>query len=170
MTHRFKSNQWLNAISALLLYLSSHSAHSANFALAVENDTALFSYGISLLKEAIKVIPGEHTLTITTISGMSQSRIFENLISNKSSYNIIISGLNPQRSQKALMVNYPISRGLLGHRMFIINKDEKHIIDNSKSLTDLKKILSIGSGHGWLDTDIFKHNGFNVEISTYKQL
>jgi len=63
--------------------------------------------------------------------------------------------------QKLQAIYFPILKGLMGHRIFIIRKNEQDIFTHNLSLEDLKKI-DLGQGHNWPDTDILLNNGFNV--------
>lgn len=61
-------------------------------------------------------------------------------------------------------VRIPIFRGLLGHRVFVIQKSEQYRFDKIESLEGLKP-FSIGQGLFWADTKILKHAGLNVVTS-----
>jgi hypothetical protein len=63
-------------------------------------------------------------------------------------------------------IRIPLFKGLLGYRIFIINKNDQAKFDRVKSLDDLKQ-LSVGQGRTWADTRILESNGFNV-IKTNK--
>ena len=58
-------------------------------------------------------------------------------------------------------IYFPILKGLMGHRIFIIRKNERHLFSRKTSLDNLKK-FHLGQGHDWPDTDILLANGFNV--------
>jgi len=63
--------------------------------------------------------------------------------------------------QKLQAIYFPILKGLMGHRIFIIRKNEQNIFTKELSLENLKKI-HLGQGHNWPDTDILLANGFKV--------
>ncbi len=63
-------------------------------------------------------------------------------------------------------IRVPLFKGLLGYRIFIINKNDQAKFDQVHSLDDLKK-LTIGQGRTWADGRILEANGFNV-IKTNK--
>lgn len=63
-------------------------------------------------------------------------------------------------------IRIPLFKGLLGYRIFIINKNNQAKFDQVKTLDDLKK-LTIGQGRTWADGRILEANGFNV-IKTNK--
>jgi len=63
--------------------------------------------------------------------------------------------------QKLQAIYFPILKGLMGYRIFIINKNQQHIFNKKLPLSDLKKI-PLGQGHNWPDTEILIANGFTV--------
>jgi len=63
--------------------------------------------------------------------------------------------------QKLQAVYFPILKGLMGHRIFIINKEDQSKFTKSTSLDALKRI-HLGQGHNWPDTAILLANGFKV--------
>jgi hypothetical protein len=63
-------------------------------------------------------------------------------------------------------IRIPLFKGLLGYRIFIINKDNQYKFDNIKTLADLKQ-LSLGQGRTWADGRILEANGFKI-IKTNK--
>lgn len=63
-------------------------------------------------------------------------------------------------------IRIPLFKGLLGYRIFIINKNNQAKFDNVKTISDLKK-LTIGQGRTWADGRILEANGFKV-IKTNK--
>ena len=66
-------------------------------------------------------------------------------------------------------IRIPIHRGLIGYRVFIVRKDRQADFDKVHNLEELKA-LSGGQGLGWVDSEILKDAGLNVQISTYDLL
>ncbi len=62
---------------------------------------------------------------------------------------------------KLQAIYFPILKGLMGYRIFIIRREDSHNYKSDISLNDLKRIHS-GQGHNWPDTEILLSNGFNV--------
>lgn len=68
------------------------------------------------------------------------------------------------------LVPVPITRGLMGLRIFFINKEMQATLTNIESIEELKKI-PMGSGNGWASTHVLKHHKFNVVTFTkYKTM
>lgn len=63
-------------------------------------------------------------------------------------------------------IRIPLFKGLLGYRIFIINKNDQAKFDKVQTLDDLKK-LTVGQGRTWADGRILEANGFKV-IKTNK--
>lgn len=68
---------------------------------------------------------------------------------------------SPAREKAVLPVYFPLLKGLMGHRVFLINKGEQSRFDNVAQLTDLKKFVA-GQGIHWPDTDVLKYNQLPV--------
>ncbi len=63
--------------------------------------------------------------------------------------------------QKLQAIYFPLLKGLMGHRIFIIRKNEQSRFTKNLSIETLKKI-HLGQGHNWPDSDILLANGFTV--------
>jgi hypothetical protein len=154
----------------LILLLSSHlHAHDFKLALLMGN-SLVFDYEISVLKLAIKNAPGEHTLTIIPVNNSNQPRILHSLKNNLGEFNIFFTGFSQQRENELLQVDFPISRGLLGYRIFAIQKDSQALLAGINTIEQLKSQIIIGSGIGWPDTEIFRDNGFRITETSYNGL
>ncbi len=75
-----------------------------------------------------------------------------------------------KKYEKALIpIRYPIYRGLIGYRIFIINKSKQNLFNKHTSIQKLKKLVS-AQGLSWSDYDILKYNGFNVYQVCYRNI
>ncbi len=128
-------------------------------------------YRFELLKLALeKTAPsyGEYEIVYTETK-MTQSRALVEL-ENNGVIDIIALPSNLEREKKFLPIRIPIMKGILGYRVFIINKNQKEKFRKIKSFADLKK-LKAGAGHDWADVPILKYNGIPVETgSNYEGL
>ena len=66
-------------------------------------------------------------------------------------------------------IRFPITQGLLGHRLLVIHKDDQEQFSRIRTLEDLKN-LSAGQGIGWADVEILKHAGLNVKTDMVDDL
>lgn len=63
-----------------------------------------------------------------------------------------------------LPVRIPITRGILGYRLFVIREDNQPAFSKVRSLDDLKPFICI-QGKGWADTQILAAAGLDVRTS-----
>ena len=68
---------------------------------------------------------------------------------------------SPQLEEQLQAIYFPILKGLMGYRIFIINKNAQRKFNQSTSLYDLQN-LHLGQGYNWPDTKILLANGFSV--------
>ncbi|EWH08426.1 hypothetical protein DS2_17532 [Catenovulum agarivorans DS-2] len=69
-----------------------------------------------------------------------------------------------------IAVKQPLLKGLLGKRVFFINKNKQNLFSIIRNINELKK-LRLGTGHVWSITRIFENNQFNlVTSSSYEGL
>lgn len=68
------------------------------------------------------------------------------------------------REKGLRVIRIPLLKGMLGNRIFIINKGDQVKLDKVKTFEDLKKI-KFGQGHDWPDTFILEAAGLRLEKS-----
>lgn len=73
-----------------------------------------------------------------------------------------------QNEERMLPIRYPVDKGLLGYRVFIIRKGDQHRFDSINSIADLRE-FSAGQGRTWPDTEILKSAGLPV-VTTVKYI
>ncbi|WP_420549707.1 hypothetical protein [Curvivirga sp.] len=158
----------LNFISILIIDVSASKAEK--FILGLQNyDQQISSYQESVVELALQHIPGSHSFEIKRLE-VSQDRIFRFLEDENSEIDFSIGGYSRDKEQRFLQLDIPISRGILGYRIFAIRDDSKDMFHSIETLEDLKGQVVVGSGIGWPDTEIFRANGFRVEAASYRNL
>jgi len=67
-----------------------------------------------------------------------------------------------QLLERSIRINVPILNGLLGYRQLLIRKED---VEKFRTITQEPqlKALVAGQAHGWVDVDIYKHNGYKVD-------
>lgn len=99
---------------------------------------------------------------------MNKKRAIITAKSNKTKNFILKISMAKELTKDLVYANFPVDRGITGYRISFISPDAKEKIKDDVSIENIKK-LKIGQGIGWLDSDILKHNGFNIrELSNYK--
>lgn len=71
--------------------------------------------------------------------------------------------------QRLIPIRIPLYKGLLGHRVFIVHKQNRSLFANVTNFSQLQNYV-FGQGKGWPDTEIMRHNGLEVETGTYEGL
>lgn len=67
-------------------------------------------------------------------------------------------------NQRNIRIDIPIMSGLLGYRALIVRKEDLAAFKGIKEADQLKQRVA-GTGRGWVDAIIFRHNGYRVEDS-----
>ena len=68
------------------------------------------------------------------------------------------------------LIPFPIDLGILGYRVCFVGADRADDLAGVRTLAQLQA-FSQGSGKGWQDADILRHNGFQVqEVDNYESL
>jgi hypothetical protein len=114
---------------------------------------------LALALESTKTEFGDYKLQPVTIE-MAQERTSKMLARNE------YIDLTWRMTSKALedqlqAVYFPLLKGLMGYRIFIIRQDEQSLFPKDLSLADLQKITA-GQGYNWPDTKILMANGFQL--------
>ncbi|QDG77533.1 hypothetical protein [Labrenzia sp. PHM005] len=119
-------------------------------------------YEVSLLKLALEHSGENAVLEVISLGDTTQDRVLLEFEQGRSDYNVFYSGGSPDREQRFEQIDIPLSRGLLGHRIFVTRKDQLDRLKHIKTLDEFRDFAVIGSGYGWPDTDIFRAAGFKV--------
>jgi len=91
-------------------------------------------------------------------------------MSNKNSdINVMWFGTSAAYEKELLPIRFPLYRGILGHRVFIINQKSQVDFDKIKNLNDLQSMVG-GQGIGWSDVDILEYSGLKQEQASYDNL
>ena len=150
-----------------IIFIISTTAHASEVELiryvdSVKHPDPKQSYFVDLLTltlEASKAQYGDYKLQPVNIE-MAQARTSAMLKRNQ--YIDLTWRMTSQTlEQKLQAVYFPILKGLMGYRVFIVRKDHPAISNTNISLEGLKN-LKMGQGNNWPDTDILIANGFNV--------
>lgn len=64
----------------------------------------------------------------------------------------------PERSRR---VNISILKDLLGYRRLLIRRDDQELFRNIRQAEELKSLV-VGQANGWVDVEIYRHNGYRV--------
>ncbi len=127
-------------------------------------------YFIKLLALALDKTTNQNNLRILKPSAsMQQGRAIHQL-SQGQNVDIIWTVTSKTRERKLLPIRIPLLKGLLGHRVLIIKKEDKRKFSGVLNLEDLQQFTA-GQWHDWPDVKILQANGIKVATaSTYDGL
>lgn len=87
------------------------------------------------------------------------------LLLNERLLDVVWTGTSKHREAHYRAIRIPIQKGLLGWRLFLINKDNTELLKSVDTPQQLR-LFSIGLGGGWPDVGLFSDNGFVVHTTT----
>ncbi len=116
-----------------------------------------------LIEYALKVTEADYGPVTLTFGGeMVQGRA-EQLLKDGKLLHLVVFAPSPERERDLLPVYFPLSQGLLGYRICIINSGQQYKFDPVKTLQDWQKAdLTIGQGTHWPDVAVLRHNSLTV--------
>ncbi len=123
-------------------------------------------YQISLLKFILNKANLPYELNAK--SGYTAARTLKELKSGKN-LNLYWMGTSEQMEKELTPIRYPLYRGLLGHRIFIINKNEQAKFNKIRNLQDLQKLKG-AQGLGWSDIPILENAGLKQYETEYENI
>ncbi|WP_062063561.1 transporter substrate-binding domain-containing protein [Cellvibrio sp. OA-2007] len=115
-------------------------------------------YAMQMVNLAFSKIDTKYKFELDN-SEVSQARNIEDVANGKS--DLLWAATNQDMENKLLPVRIPLYKGMLGHRIFIINPASQAKFDRVKTFEDLKQ-FTFGQGTTWADSDILASNGLKV--------
>lgn len=156
---------WFASLCLVSLSIS-HNAYAAVWIITypkseVENDVR-YEYPLALLELALQKTSVRFTLKPSQDpmrQAKSLKRLEENLV-----INIMWTMTDRQREEQLLPIRIPITRGLIGWRVFVTHKTSPFLTAPINTLQDLLEFSPV-QGISWPDTKILQANGFNVQTA-----
>ncbi len=161
------SGKWWLLCCAMMVALSTAPVRGDHFRLAMPSDDD--QYIIDLFALALEAEGGDHTFEVVRRVILAQDRALRALADNKARYEVHYSGYAPARERDFAMVRFPITRGMLGHRLLAIcaaDKDMLAGVDSAEKLAAFR----LGSGMDWPDTTILRAAGLTVTTGSDSNL
>lgn len=87
----------------------------------------------------------------------------------KGEVDVIYAGTSIRLEKELLPIRFPVMRGLIGRRIFIINKKDQYQYDKVRNLKDLKQYTGI-QGLGWGDIKILEFSGLEQVQKVYDDI
>ncbi len=132
-------------------------------------DPEPFRLPLAVLEKACQRLDPPAQLTLVDISEMNQKRALKSMVNDEAPFDVFFSGFSQEREQNLQQIDVPLTMGLLGSRVLVVNEEHNRLFKNPKTVTGVKH-LAVGSGIQWPDTDILIHNQFNVVQASYQGL
>lgn len=126
---------------------------------------------IELLDSALKVTADEFGPYVLKPSDeiMGEGRYLDE-VKKGGQINVVYSSTSEQKESELLPIRVPLRRGLLGYRIFLINKDKQYLFSRIREVYELK-LLALGQGHDWGDLKVYTPQNFRLETaSKYESL
>lgn len=120
-------------------------------------------YTVSMIQLALDHMDTKYNLQVGH-ENFTQARANEEV--KTGGLDLIWTTTGKETEEELEPIRIPLFKGLLGCRIFIINKNDQAKFDKVQTFDDLKK-LTYGQGKTWADGKILEANGLNV-IKTYK--
>lgn len=124
------------------------------------SDHHRYCYG--LLQLALKYHGDKYNLVSRNDAMQAQAREVQDL--NDGKISVIWIATSTDFEEQITPVRIPLYKGLLGHRILIIHKNDQYKFDQVKTLDDLRTI-PMGQGRGWTDTAILQANAMKVVVA-----
>lgn len=155
------TTHFCRAISIAMIFFSSFwtSTLSAQTIIKVNEATdGNGRYAMQMVRLALSKIDTRYEFKIDS-SEVSQARNISDVAEGRS--DLLWAATNQEMEDQLLPIRIPLYKGLLGHRIFIINPASQVRFDKVKTFADLQG-FSFGQGTTWADSDILASNGLNV--------
>lgn len=120
------------------------------------DDTA--EYAISMVRLALQKV-GKPFRVNVDLEDLSAPKLREELVDG--TIDVIWTATNLEMEQIALPVRVPLFKGLLGYRVLLVHKNNKHMFDSVMTFEQAQR-FRYGQGMGWTDTTILEANGLDV--------
>lgn len=127
------------------------------------------AYRLELLELAFAKAKTAHRL-VPVDSPMPISRAFIEMNTSNPALDIITSQTSIEREEKLRPIRFPIDRGVMGCRVFLVSKENQNLFKDVQTIEDLKK-YDFGLMKSWLDAELFQAAGLKIiYASKYENL
>lgn len=150
----------------LFAYIKAEEIYTLKYPLT-SNNKERDSYQLDLIKFILNKMNVKYKIE-STKQVFTQARIISEL-KHGNLINIYWMGTSAQLEKEFQAIKFPIYRGLLGHRIFIINKEDQKLFNTIKTLDDLQKFKG-AQGIGWSDIAILESSGLEQHAAKYENI
>ncbi|MBU2113416.1 MAG: transporter substrate-binding domain-containing protein [Gammaproteobacteria bacterium] len=136
--------------------LAAVNARTVIFALPYDNRDVMQDYHVQLLQKALSYSTTPYILQPAKET-MAQSRVLREISLQTGIVDVFWSMTSVEREKMLKPIRVPLSRGLLGWRLLLVNEDVAFL-----STQRNKQNTLFVQGHDWPDSQILKANGYKV--------
>lgn len=136
----------------------------------LHGDPEPFSLPLDVLEGAFARLDPPARLVLVDLSHMNQQRALISMSNDQAPFDLFFSGYSKQRQENLLQVDVPLTMGLLGARVLVVNADRAATLNQQLAHRDDVQSIMIGSGIHWPDTDILEYNGYQILRGKYQGL
>lgn len=122
------------------------------------------AYVHDFLSRALTFNEDSSSLALTRVEIASYNEAFAALANETQPIDLIVSGVSKQRENEFLPVYVPISRGLLGFRVCLIEKEGKGLAKINSAEDFKRQELQLGLVDGWPDISVMQDNDIPVQV------
>ncbi|MAJ70569.1 MAG: hypothetical protein CBB67_017325 [Alteromonadaceae bacterium TMED7] len=135
--------------------------HNIRVPARVFDDNTIHSYFVDVLTLALNKTQrnGLPFRIVPDPFNANQDRLLRQVKEGSTDVTWAVTSIEREEANQAVF--FPLARGLLGYRVFLIHPDNENEY-REKPLSELKESLSV-QGIGWPDTDIMRFNGYRVK-------
>jgi hypothetical protein len=116
-----------------------------------------------------KTVPEFGPFELLASSQRTNGLRYLNNLANNSDLTVVWSSTTEEKERNYLPIRIPLRKGLLGYRLLLVHKDKQSLLNEVRSLEDLKK-FTVGQGVGWEDGRLYEANGIEVIEAKYSNL
>ena len=157
------------SFAGLMILIWVGSTYAVEIKLPITSEyTERDAYQIDLLKFVLERTGVEYKLTTSPVM-RTQSRIIVDLMNDSDLINLYWMGTSAKLEEDLLPIRFPVYRGLLGYRVFIIHKNKRAKFDNVKALSDIQKYIG-AQEQGWTDIEILENSGLKTYVTAYENI
>lgn len=125
----------------------------------------VFAYAV--LAQALEHARGDYRLVKSSSPEMTNARALVELEDGR--VDVAWVGTSRELEERFRPVYIPITRGLLGNRLFVIREDRQQEFSRVENLADLREFTG-GQGTGWTDTKILRDAGLDIATASFDVL
>lgn len=148
-----------SAAILVLWFMASVQAQTSSVIHTIPHATDMDRYSLKMLELALSHLDTPYKVQPDTGEQRTQGRYVDDVISGK--VDLMWAATDRDIENKLQPVRIPLLKGLLGHRIFLIHKNDQAKFDRVKTFADLQN-LKLGQGTTWADTKILEVNKLTV--------